>query len=123
VAARNLSFLLKAGLVDDDSGRIASLVSRPKEIAIQNVQGNELIEVSTENFDEEVLKSSVPTIVIFTAPWAGPGRRAEQALLNEAAKVNYVKSARSTWTQIPTSHESSNSASFQFSRCLPMARR
>lgn len=91
VAARNLSFLLKAGLVEDDSGRIASLVSRPKDIAIQNVHGNELIEVSTDSFDHEVLSSPVPTIVIFTAPWAGPGRVAEQALLSEAAKVTYVK--------------------------------
>jgi thiol-disulfide isomerase/thioredoxin len=104
LAARNLAFLLKAGLVEDEGGRIASLVSRPKDIPIQNVEDNQLIEVGTENFDEEILKSSVPTIVIFTAPWAGPGRVAEQALLAEAAKVTYVKIRKVNLDENPELH-------------------
>jgi len=79
-------------------------VSRPKEISIQNVQENELIDVSTSTFDEEVLKSPVPTVVIFTAPWAGPGRVAEQALLAEAAKVTNVKIRKVNLDENPELH-------------------
>jgi thioredoxin len=90
-AARNLAFLISTGLVEDREGRIASLVKEPKRIPVQNVGIDGLVEVAADSFEDEVLKSPVPTIVLFTAPWAGPGRAAEVDLLAEASKTNEVK--------------------------------
>jgi thioredoxin 1 len=51
--------------------------------------------VGTENFDEEVLKSSLPVMVDFWAPWCGPckmlGPTVETLAEENNAKLEVVK--------------------------------
>ncbi len=47
-----------------------------------------VIELTDANFDEEVLKSSVPVLVDFWAPWCGPCRQITPSV--EALSTEYA---------------------------------
>lgn len=46
------------------------------------------IDLSPENFEKEVIKSEVPTLVDFWAPWCGPCRMMAPVLENIAEKFD-----------------------------------
>lgn len=54
-----------------------------------------IIEVGDSNFDSEVLKSDIPVLVDFWAPWCGPckaiGPVIEELSKNYAGKVKFAK--------------------------------
>jgi len=58
------------------------------------VAGN-IVELTDENFEQEVLKSELPTLVDFWAPWCGPcqmmGPILEEAAAEWAGKIKVCK--------------------------------
>lgn len=48
---------------------------------------SKVIEISEENFESEVLKSELPVLVDFWAPWCGPCRMMEP-IVDEIAEEN-----------------------------------
>ena len=56
---------------------------------------NEIVHLSNDTFESEVLKSNLPTLVDFWAPWCGPCRMVapilEQLAVDYAGQVKFTK--------------------------------
>lgn len=91
-AARNLSFLVNAGLVQDANGRIAKLIKNPTSLPVRNVSSRfGLIDVDNDTFEQEVIQSALPVVVLFSARWAMPAQAMEDSVARLAASTSGVK--------------------------------
>lgn len=61
-------------------------VDNPKSMSGTTSAG--VVPVTDGNFDQAVIKSEIPALVLFCAPWSGPSRVVEQHLPEVASEYN-----------------------------------